>query len=49
MGTVENVGVIQVIYTVEPDAEDESRAVVNYWLQDGTKIGSMSVPRGDGK
>lgn len=45
MGNVESVGTAQVIYTVEPNAEDESKVIVTFWLSDGLKIGSMSIPR----
>lgn len=42
---IESVGVAQVIYTVEPNPDDDSMAVVTYWLTGGQKIGSMNVPR----
>lgn len=41
---VQSVGTMQVIYTVEPDTENEGMAFVTYWTQNGQKIGSMSVP-----
>lgn len=47
MSNVESVGTMQVIYTVEPDEENEGMAVVNYWLPNGNKIGTMKVPRGE--
>ena len=46
---VENVGTIKVIYTVEPHAEDEQKAIVTYWLENGVKIGQQEVNRGEPK
>jgi hypothetical protein len=43
---VESVGVAKVIYTVEPHPEDEGKAVVTYWLENGARIGQMDVKRG---
>ena len=42
---IESVGTAQVIYTVEPDPENEGLAVVTYWLTNGQKLASMNVPR----
>ena len=42
---VESVGTAQVIYTVEPDPDNDQQAVVTYWLPGGQKLGSMTVPR----
>ena len=46
---IESVGTAKVIYTVEKHPEDEGKAVVTYWLENGVKIGQMDVPRGDGR
>ena len=46
---VENVGTIKVIYTVEPHDEDEKKAIVTYWLENGVKIGQQEVNRGEPK
>ena len=46
---IESVGTAKVIYTVETHPEDESKAVVTYWLENGVKIGQMDVARGDGR
>lgn len=42
---IESVGTVQVIYTVESNPDDDSRAIVTYWLTGGQKIGSMDVPK----
>ena len=42
---VESVGTTQVIYTVEPDPENEGQALVTYWLPNGQRIGSMNIPK----
>ena len=47
MSNVESVGTIQAMYTVEPNPDDASTAIVTYWLANGTKIGSMTVKRSD--
>ena len=44
---VTNVGVVQTIYTVEPNPEDEATAIVTYWLPNGQKIGSMTMQKGE--
>ncbi len=43
---VENVGVAKVIYTVEPHPDDEGKAIVTYWLENGVRIGQIDVTRG---
>lgn len=47
MSNVENVGTVQVIYTVEPNPDDANTAIVTYWMPNGTKIGTMTLPRGE--
>ena len=42
---IESVGTAQVIYTVEPDPENEGQALVTYWLPNGQRIGSMNIPK----
>ncbi len=44
---IESVGMTKVIYAVENHPEDESKAVVTYWLENGVKIGQMDVTRGE--
>ena len=45
---IESVGTTKVIYTVEKHPEDEKKAIVTYWLENGMRIGQMDVARGDG-
>lgn len=47
MTMIENVGTSKVIYTVETHPDDEGKAVVTYWLENGVKIGQMDVQRGE--
>ena len=44
---IEAVGTVQVIYTAEHDPENEHQAIVTYWLQNGQKLCSMTVQRGN--
>lgn len=44
---IENVGTIKVIYTVEKHPDDEGKAIVTYWLENGVKIGQNEVARGE--
>lgn len=47
MSNVEHAGIAQVIFTVEANPDDSDTAIVTYWIQDGTKIGTIIVPRDD--
>lgn len=46
MTNIEGAGVAQVLYTVEPDPDDDQNMIVTYWLQSGQKIGELTVKRG---
>lgn len=40
---LKKVGTMQVIYTVEPDPEDDAKGIMTIWTPDGVKIGSTSI------
>ena len=45
LGSVESVGTVQAVYTVEPHPGDDGLAVVTYWLPGGQRLGTLCVPR----
>lgn len=40
---IKKAGIMQVIFTVEPDPENEMNGIMTFWTMDGAKIGSLSV------
>lgn len=40
---VKKAGVVQVVYTIESAPDNEGKAIMSFWLDNGTKIGSVDV------